>query len=83
MSEERARIESIVAAIWQRVLDVQSVRPTDNFLDLGGNSLRAGEIVWQLREQLGIDVPIDVVLDKETLADLVDTIAPSNAAQVS
>ena len=74
MSAERARLESIVASIWKRVLEVPHVNPADNFLDLGGNSLRAGEVAWAIREQLGVEIPIDVVLDEETLGDLVTTI---------
>lgn len=75
MSDERAKIESVVAEIWQEVLDTPEVRVGDNFLDVGGNSLRAGEIVWRVRDALGVELSIDVVLDQETFADLVNLIA--------
>ena len=77
MSEERATIESAVAKIWREVLAVECVNAKDNFLDMGGNSLRAGEIVWRIRDELGIDVPVDIVLDRETFNDLVDVITTS------
>jgi acyl carrier protein len=84
MPVERARLESIVATIWTNVLEVATVRPGDNFLDLGGNSLRAGEIAWRIREEVGVEVPIDVVLDEPTLGDLVTAIESllGNATEV-
>lgn len=56
-----------IATIWREVLGLpREVGPTDNFLDLGGNSLRAGEIVWRMKDELGVEVTIDTLLDKET-----------------
>lgn len=75
MSDKRAVIESAVTAIWQSVLEAPNASAKDNFLDLGGNSLKAGEVAWRVREELGVDITLDVVLDTETLGDLVDTLA--------
>lgn len=75
MSERLAAIESVVAKIWQEILEVKRVTPTDNFLDLGGNSLRAGEIAWRIRDELGVQLSIDVVLDAETFGTFVESVA--------
>lgn len=75
MSDERARIESVVAEIWRDVLGTPAVSGDDNFLDVGGNSLRAGEIVWRVRDTLGVELSIDTVLDQESFADLINLIA--------
>jgi acyl carrier protein len=75
MADMHATIESVVAKIWQDILEVDRVTPADNFLDLGGNSLRAGEIAWRIRDELGVELSIDVLLDTETFGDFVATIA--------
>jgi acyl carrier protein len=68
MSEPNRRTDEIVGDIWKEFLKVPDVSPEDNFLDLGGNSLRAGEIAARLRRELGVDVPIDVVLSEDSFA---------------
>lgn len=70
MAEPLTTIDQTLEQIWREVLKVPTVDPQDNFLDIGGNSLRAGEISARLRTTLGVDVPIDVVLSEESFADL-------------
>jgi acyl carrier protein len=40
----RTEMETLLAEIWQQVLHVDKVGINDNFFDLGGNSLRLGEV---------------------------------------
>jgi acyl carrier protein len=68
MSEPCVDVEGVVSEVWREVLKVGDAAPNDNFLDLGGNSLRAGEIASRLRAALGVEVPIDVVLSEESFA---------------
>lgn len=81
MFAERTQIDSVVATIWREVLGAAQVEAGDNFLDLGGNSLRAGEIAWRVREEVGVDLPIDVVLDTNTLADYVTAVTAALASR--
>jgi acyl carrier protein len=46
-------LEGTIAAIWQRVLNVDRVGMQDNFFDLGGNSLLTVQVFNQLREAVG------------------------------
>jgi acyl carrier protein len=66
----RVEVEATVAGIWRELLNVPAVQLDDNFLDLGGNSLRAGEMALRIRSELGVDVPLDVILSEESLASL-------------
>jgi acyl carrier protein len=68
MIESVDHVEAVVAKIWQQVLKVDKVDPADNFLDLGGNSLRAGEIANRIQRELGIEISMDLVLGEETFA---------------
>lgn len=43
-----------IAAIWQRVLNVPAVQPSDSFFDLGGHSLLAIEVHRTLKAELGL-----------------------------
>jgi amino acid adenylation domain-containing protein len=51
--------EQRVAAIWSSLLEIDDIRPTDNFFDLGGHSLLAAQAARRMSETLGfkIDVP--------------------------
>jgi amino acid adenylation domain-containing protein len=45
-----------VAAIWSRLLglDAETIRPEDNFFDLGGNSMLAMQVVAAMDSELGV-----------------------------
>jgi acyl carrier protein len=71
MVQSLTDVTQIVGAAWRDVLRLPSVNDGDNFLDLGGNSLRAGEISARLLRDLGVEIPVDVVLSEETFGAFV------------
>jgi amino acid adenylation domain-containing protein len=63
-----------VERIWKDVLGTESTRPSDNFLDLGGNSILAIQLASRLSADLTVDLePTDVLL-AESLAELRDRV---------
>lgn len=48
-----ASLAGIIASIWTEVLGGVAVRPSDNFFDVGGHSLRAVKAQSRLSERLG------------------------------
>ncbi|MEV6948663.1 amino acid adenylation domain-containing protein [Streptomyces sp. NPDC051172] len=71
--------ESDLAALWAAVLKRDSVGATDEFLDLGGNSLQAARIVAKARRRFGVDIVLADLLDSGTvraLAAKIDGLAP-------
>jgi acyl carrier protein len=71
-------LERGIAAIWQRLLGVDSVDRADNFFDLGGHSLLAMRAVSQIEELLGVTIsPRRLIF--ETLAQLAATPDATNA----
>src|SRR5262249_27507279 len=54
--------ERAIAEIWQQVLGV-SVGRNDLFLDLGGNSLIATQLIAKVRRRFQITVPLIVLFD--------------------
>ncbi|MCY1072946.1 non-ribosomal peptide synthetase [Archangium lansingense] len=62
--------EERLASVWRELLGVRGVRPSDNFFDLGGQSLQVVQVVSRLREALGVDVPLRLLFEAEDLAAL-------------
>jgi amino acid adenylation domain-containing protein/non-ribosomal peptide synthase protein (TIGR01720 family) len=65
----RSEPEQILASIWERVLGVQRVGITDNYLELGGDSIRAIQIVSRFRSS-GWQLKADDIIRRPTIAEL-------------
>jgi acyl transferase domain-containing protein/acyl carrier protein len=66
----RTETESTIASIWEEMLGVAPVGVDDDFFVLGGHSLLAIQVVARLRDKLGVDVPVQVLFDAPTVAQL-------------
>ncbi|MEU0980710.1 amino acid adenylation domain-containing protein [Streptomyces griseus] len=62
--------EQVVAQVWQELLGCDEVTPDDDFFGLGGHSLLALQVVFRLRERLGVGLPARAPFDHRTLAGL-------------
>jgi acyl transferase domain-containing protein len=70
----RTSFERHVATIWQDLIGIDRVGAGDNFFDLGGDSLLATMLLARLVEVFGVDVPLRLVFECPTLADLASQI---------
>ncbi len=66
----RTELEQRLAHIWAEVLGVATVGVTDEFLALGGHSLRAAQIIARLHTDLGLDLPLRVMFEATTVEQL-------------
>lgn len=62
----RTPIEEKVAEIWRGILGTQRVGVYDNFLELGGHSLNAFQIIARVRLVFGVDLPLTSFIDANT-----------------
>lgn len=69
-AKPRSKVEQQVADIWAEVLRVESVSVDDNFFDLGGHSLLATQVVSRISRSCGVDVPVRMLFDMPTVAEL-------------
>ena len=70
----QGQTEEVLAAIWQELLGVEKVGRHDSFFDLGGHSLLITQVVSQVNEKLGVDVPVRMLFEHSSLKDLADAI---------
>ncbi|MYU63733.1 condensation domain-containing protein, partial [Streptomyces sp. SID69] len=73
--EERA-----LAAIWADVLGVDEVGVTDDFFDLGGESILAARTLSRIRDELGVRLTVRDVFSARTVAALAPLLADPSAA---
>ncbi len=59
-----------MANIWAPLLGVRRVGAHDNFFELGGHSLLATQVVSRLREVLQRELPVRVLFEAPTVAEL-------------
>ncbi|GLZ36652.1 non-ribosomal peptide synthetase [Actinokineospora sp. NBRC 105648] len=85
----RTATETTIAGIWADVLGLDGVDSIDvdaDFFELGGNSLLAFRVVPRMRAALDVELPIRVLFDCRTVADLaarVDTSAGGGVAGIA
>jgi acyl carrier protein len=63
--------ETVVAALWQEVLQVpQTLSADDNFFELGGDSIAMVTVLFRIQEELAVELPPDTLFSASTLGEL-------------
>lgn len=78
----RTPTEVRIAEMWGNTLAIDSPGVEDDFFDVGGDSLKAAQIVTALRAEFGVDVAMRHLFERSTIAGLgevVDVLAVSAA----
>jgi len=61
--EPRNEVERQLATIWSELLDVKEFGVTDNFFDLGGDSLLAMQVLARIRRAFQVEVSVRSLFD--------------------
>ncbi|MBD2776522.1 non-ribosomal peptide synthetase [Iningainema tapete] len=68
--EPRTPTEEILAGIWRDVLGLEKVGIYDNFFNLGGQSLKATQVISLTRKAFGIELPLLSLFESPAIAPL-------------
>ena len=67
-------VEQTIADIWQELLGIDQVGIHDNFLNLGGHSLMALQVLARLRRAFQVEFSVRVLFETPTVAGLAEAI---------
>jgi acyl carrier protein len=79
----RTALEEKVAAIWVDVLGISPIGVSDNFFDLGGNSLMAAQVLSRLYRVFGTDVSMRNFFESPTVAAVGLAVVQNKAERIS
>jgi amino acid adenylation domain-containing protein len=63
-------VETVVTNIWKRLLGIPSIHHDTDFFDLGGDSLLTLNMMFEIEEALGIELPVTMIYQTPTIASL-------------
>ncbi len=70
----RTPTEEILTGIWTNVLQVERIGIHDDFFFLGGYSLLAIQVIFQIRDSFQVDLPVRRMFERPTIAGLAEII---------
>ncbi|MEV6810776.1 amino acid adenylation domain-containing protein [Micromonospora sp. NPDC051296] len=79
-SAPRTDTEQVIAAVWGQVLGVDAVGADDDFFDLGGESLRAMQVVTRTNKVFGLHLPVRTIFDASTVTSFAEAVDRARAA---
>jgi amino acid adenylation domain-containing protein len=68
--EPASPVQKKIAAIWSRLLHVDSIGIDESFFNLGGHSLLAVQMSRSMLEELGVEIPIQTIFQYQTIEGL-------------
>jgi len=77
----QSQIEQTLAAIWQKLLKTDEIGLDDNFFALGGSSLTAVRLEFELRKAFAIEVSINDIFSHGELEQLASLILEKSTQQ--
>jgi len=63
-------LENQLQNIWQNLLNLERISVTQSFFQLGGNSLSAMKMAFEIHKQLGIEIPLWDIFDNPTISQI-------------
>ena len=74
--------EEILVEICGTVLGVERLGVEDDFFDLGGDSLMATKVIFQIRKAFEIELPVRAFFDSPTVAGLAERVEEDLLAEL-
>ena len=75
----RTELEQQLVAIWRRTLALERVGIEDDFFQIGGHSVLATQMLAQVSDEIGVELPIRQLFEAPTVRKLAEVIINSGA----
>ena len=66
----QTEFEMLIKDMWTEVMQIDKIGIHDNFIDIGGDSLSGIRVVTRINEAMDLDLPVNIVFQKTTIAQL-------------
>ena len=76
----RDALETQLAGIWGKILNLPQVGVRDNFFEIGGHSLLAVRVFAQIEKQIGRNLPLATLFQAPTIEQLAEVLRKDGAA---
>lgn len=70
----RTEAEALVASVFAQVLELDRVSVYDDLFQRGGNSLHAVQVISRINDATGLDVPVSLIFEHPTVAELTEAL---------
>lgn len=77
----RNETEEQLARMWQGVLEVEQVGVEDDYFELGGDSVRATQLISRIKDAFSVDLSLSAFFDSPTIAEMALVIVQAQAEQ--
>jgi amino acid adenylation domain-containing protein len=78
----RTPVETELAQIWAKVLSLEQVGVHDSFVELGGHSLSAVQVVSQVIKTFQVEIPLSALFEAPTVAEMAALIVERRAREL-
>lgn len=72
----------IIREIWEEVLKRKDFGDNDRFFEIGGNSLRAIQVISRIRSRLQVDLPLEAIFLQPRLSSLAEKVLRSRPTNI-
>ena len=69
-----SEVEKSIADIWQELLGIEKVGVQDDYFELGGDSLRAIQVIARMSETFNIEIQLQMLSDNPTIKRMAEKI---------
>ncbi len=77
-SPPQSETEKVLAHIWSQLLNTDTISRYDNFFEIGGHSLLVVQLVSRINQHFGLELPLAVLFEAQTLDALAIKIASAH-----
>ncbi len=69
--EPKNEAETKLLNIWKTLFENENIGVTQKFFEIGGNSLKAAELVMLILKEFQVDIALETIYNKQTVSDLI------------